>query len=216
MSRPKGSRGKDYAAKRQELVRLIQAHVLAHPTERSSLRQFAEVCGVSLPTILHYFDNRQGVAEAVLQLSFQDAEPMLVASAQPIGDLATCVRTKLNYIQIAFRRFGLSQLNMWGLSEGLGDQMSGPAYLTYFLEPSLQSCEACLKHYQEVGEVAAHIDIRFAALNMLSPLILLLMHQDGLGGCQVREADVDVFIDHHTRSFCRAVGVCKVDACPLP
>lgn len=206
MSKTKGSRSKDYDAKRIELLRSIGAFLLSNPTQKASLRQIADACGVSMPTIVHYFQNREGISYAWLEQCWIDAEHHLRDGAQAKGTLAACIKHKLKGLHEAFTVYGLDRLHLWGMSEGLGDKVLGTAYLQFFLEPTLQANEQWLAHYQNKGDIDVRINVRFAAISLISPLIILLMHQNALCGDRVRPANIDAFIDQHAKHFLKYLG----------
>lgn len=68
-------------------------------------------------------------------------------------------------------------------------------------EPTLQAAEQWLSYYQARGEIDHNIDLRFAAIALYSPLLILLMHQHQLGGAQLRKAEVDQFVEQHSKNF---------------
>lgn len=203
MSKTKGSRSKDYDAKRTELLRRIGKFLLSNPSHKVSMRQIAEACDVSMPTLTHYFDNRNGISYAWLEQCWKDAENHLQDAAKPKGKLASCIKHKLKDLHQAFTSFGLDRLHIWGMTEGLGDALLGTAYLEFFLEPTLQANEQWLKHYQEKGDIDAQLNVRFAAISLISPLIILLMHQHALCGDRLRPANMEAFINQHAEHFLR-------------
>ena len=76
-------------------------------------------------------------------------------------------------------------------------------YLNDVLEPTLQALEARL-----AGLVAqraiVECDTRHAALMLLSPLLLALLHQRDLGGTRCRPLSIPALIDEHVKVFVRA------------
>ncbi len=98
---------------------------------------------------------------------------------------------------------GVGAIHLLGLHAGLGHRQLGPAYVTEILEPTLQSAEARIaRHIEKKG--LAECDVRHAALALLSPLVLGLLHQDGLFGAKCRTLDLDAFLDDHVKQFLRA------------
>ncbi len=53
------------------------------------------------------------------------------------------------------------------------------------------------------GEMRA-VDIRHAAVTLIAPLLLAILHQRELGGAAVRLMDFDRFLDDHAAAFVRA------------
>lgn len=199
--KPKGTRNREYEDKRSKLLTSAGLIFLKEPTVKQSLRQIAEGVGVTIPTLNHYFGGRDGVISAYLEFTWQSAHWHLLDAAEPKGDLGACIRLKLENLRDAFCHYGLEQLHIFGITEGLGNSSLGPAYLNFFLEPTLQAAEAWMAHYQKKGEISKDIDLRFAALTLYAPLLTLLMHQNHLGGKLVRFVEIDLFIDGHSKNF---------------
>ena len=78
----------------------------------------------------------------------------------------------------------------------------GPAYIDHILEPTLAVVEQMLEIWRERGEVDVP-DLRTAALGLLAPVVLAMLHQRGLGGVNCRPLDVDAFLDAHVDGFLR-------------
>jgi hypothetical protein len=68
------------------------------------------------------------------------------------------------------------------------------------LEPTISAYAARLTAHVERGEMIG-CNVRYAALVLLSPLILLFLHQDELGGRDKHPTDIDEFIVHHAEAF---------------
>ena len=66
MSRTSGSRNRDYDTKRQELLKRIGVRLTDLSQGRPSFRELAAAAGISVPTLRHYFKDRDGVLEAFL------------------------------------------------------------------------------------------------------------------------------------------------------
>ncbi len=201
VGKPKGSRSRDYDDKREKLLNKAGRLFLTEPTEKLSLRQIADGVGVTIPTLNHYFGGRDGIITAYLEYTWESAQHHLIDAAEPKGSLAECVRSKLDNLTEAMLDYGLERLHIFGMTEGLGHTILGPAYLNYFLEPTLQACEKWLSYYQVKGEIDPDIDLRFASIALYSPLLILLMHQHQLGGAKVRAAKIAEFVAQHSRKF---------------
>ena len=89
--RPRGSRDPDYETKRHELVEALTGACLADPHERLSVRQMAAACGVSSPTLNHYFGDRRGIVYAVLEQAWKSASTFIEQSRQPEASLAAWI-----------------------------------------------------------------------------------------------------------------------------
>lgn len=206
VGRPPGSRAHDYEEKRRDLVHAVRRACLETPTEQRSLRDIAAACGVSPPTLSHYFGDRAGMVRAVLEQSLRDAARHFAEAERADGPLADRVAQELRTFHDAFTRFGLDRLNTWGMTEGLADERAGTAYLEFLLEPTLQGAEAWITRYRDAGEIPETVNPRFAALALYSPCIVLFLHQNHLGGRDFRPADVEAFIEEHAPRFLSYVG----------
>jgi hypothetical protein len=100
-------------------------------------------------------------------------------------------------------RYGLGKVLSLGIRSGLGHPTLGPAFVTHLLEPALQDFEAMIAAAQERGDLAAG-DTREAAISLLSPVLVALLHQDALGGVHCRPLDVDAFTASHLARWLRA------------
>lgn len=199
--RPKGSKDPDYEDKRRDLVDRLTEACLADPHRHLSVRQMAAACGVSAPTLNHYFGDRRGIVFAVLEQAWKNAAGFIEQSRQPAESLPGWIERELQQFLLAFSRFGLDRLNAWGINEGLADREAGPIYLRFFLEPTLQAAEDGLRQYQKLGDIGGDVDLRHAALALYSPCLVLFLHQNALGGDTFRPADIEGFIEAHAKRF---------------
>ena len=199
--RPQGTKNPDYESNRCELVSKLKRCCLATPHVKLRLRDMAAGCGVSVPTLKHYFADRQRIVRAILEQSHIDGRRFIDETRKPQGTLNKWIVGEIEKFFHAFHNFGLDRLNSWGITEGLTTAESGPDYLQFFLEPALQSLEKGLEHYQSQGQFSQKINCRFAALSLLAPCILLEMHQNSLGESKVRPADISEFIHQHSNQF---------------
>ena len=77
--------------------------------------------------------------------------------------------------------------------------------VNHLLEPTLQSLEELLGNL--VGrKMLPEQDLRAAALSLLSPVLLALIHQDALYGHRCRPLDVEAFVRRHVRSWLSGHG----------
>ena len=72
-------------------------------------------------------------------------------------------------------------------------------------DETLDDLEARLARHQAAGDMAAG-DARHAALALLSPVVLALLHQDCLRGEGLRALALRPFLDDHLTHFVRAYG----------
>ena len=118
-------------------------------------------------------------------------------------DLEASLKEFLSRVVIGWTRGFVGELHRIGLSEGLRNTRTALDYLNDVLEPTLQALEQRLKNYAAQG-VIVDCDTRHAALMLLSPLLLALLHQHDLGGTRCRPLAIPALIDEHVKVFARA------------
>ncbi|MBL8560545.1 MAG: TetR/AcrR family transcriptional regulator [Hyphomonadaceae bacterium] len=191
MPRPAGSRNADYDAKRAALIAALTDLTLATPALRPSLRHWALACGVTEPTLKHYFGDREGVAIAILEEIGARSRGLIDAVAEPAPDLAQAVDTYIALSKIGLKNGAFAHAHCFGIVEGVAHPDVGRAYLAHLLEPSLDALEARLAPFHPEGRSAA----RAAALALFAPMLLAVVHQQALGGDSSAPMDVDAIID---------------------
>jgi AcrR family transcriptional regulator len=168
-----------------------------------SFRELAEAADVTPSTLRHYFADRSGLMRAVFERLHRSGLAYLAEGASADrGGVAEALRWFLAYLRIGWER-GVGRAHALGLAEGLGTRTLGEAYLGHLLEPTLQAAEARIARHVAQGELG-RCDIRQAALELVAPVVLALLHQGPLGGCEVRRLDVDAFLEEHVARFLRA------------
>jgi AcrR family transcriptional regulator len=202
MGRKPGSVNADHEEKRAALAR---AALEAWTEEGAgmSMRALARACDTSIPTLYNYFDDRDGLFEAVMEQARADGEFYLQLAANP-GDKS--VREALEYV-LTFFSFGwregaLRRLNELGMAQGMTSNQSGQAYVQHVLEPLLVACEKMLGVFIERGDLPEQ-NVRFGALSLVSPVFLALMHQDSLDGSACRPLDLQEMIPAHVEAWIR-------------
>lgn len=204
MARTPGSRNADYDEKRLELARRLTPVVVGEDGVRASLRQLAEAAGTSVATVKHYFGSREGALKAVMETMRIDAAPFMAQASTPVtGDVRASLKSFLKGLVVAWRRYRVGPMQASMLAEGLASRALGPAYVTLMLEPFLQTGEALLRQHVERGELVP-CDVRHAALTLMGPLLLALLHQDSLLGARCRPLDVEAFVPAHVEAFLAA------------
>ena len=208
MGRPEGTRNPGYDAKRAQLAeKAVERLVEEGPLP--SFRELAAAAEVSVPTLRHYFGDRDGLIAAAFEQMLRMGAPHTRAAADATrGDARSSLRWLLGSVLSGWREFGVGKFFGVGLTLGLGHEHFGPKFLDTLLEPLLQATEARLTKHVAWGELAVD-DIRAAAIQLVSPLFVALLHQDALGGAMCRELDVDAFVDNHVDMFVRAYGVAR-------
>jgi AcrR family transcriptional regulator len=203
MGRRAGSRNVDYGRTRDEIVARLASEIFATDRSHLSFRELAHAAGVAPSTLRHYFEDREGALEAVLE-RVHDLGLRYVAEGASAerGGVRESLRWFLGYLVLGWTR-GVGRAHALGLSEGIGDELLGPAYLRHLLEPTLHSAEARIAIHMARGELGP-CDVRLAAVELVSPVVLILLHQRALGGESVRHLEVEPFLDEHVARFVRA------------
>jgi AcrR family transcriptional regulator len=187
MVRPTGVRNHDFEQKRTTLVEGLTRFAVTAELRRPSLRQFAKAVDVSEPTLRHYFKDRQGVVVAILEHMGTFARSIRGGLAAPSDSITSAVK---DYYAVAtpgppFELY--TRAHAFGLIEGIAEDSAGKAYLKYMLEPSLTVITDKLA--RTPGSAKSALELRAAAFAILSPLILMGIHQTLLGGAE--EAPID-------------------------
>lgn len=208
MARPRGSRDRDYADKRSALLAAARSHLSAPEGRRASFRDLAAACGVSLPTLRHYFGDRRSLVAEIMAFALQEGERYLALAAQPSGAYAQSIADLVGMISQGLSR-GVLPLQVIGLGEGFADAKAGSAYLDHVLEPILTAITARLDVHVSRGEMR-QVETRFAAIALLSPLLLAHLHQHALGGA----ADYPMPMASHDAAL--VDGFVRAYAAPAP
>jgi AcrR family transcriptional regulator len=209
MGRVEGSRNHTYEERRRALLLRVRARLGQPGASGASLRQLAEACGVSLPTLRHYFPQRADLILAVLGENLADGRSHLAHIATATQPFAASIREALGYIAFGFDH-GLGEVHTVGLTEGLRDPVVGPGFVSLVLEPSIEALQRRLDAHVAAGEMRA-VDTRHAALVLLSPVVLLMLHQRELGGATTHPTELRQFLDDQTEGFVKGYGVSPAD-----
>jgi AcrR family transcriptional regulator len=205
MARPKGTRNADYRAARGALVAKISARLMASDGPSVSLRELSAAAGVSLATIRHYVGDRSGAIRAVLEHHHALGTPYLQkVAAEPLADLRTSVLGFLEFLTEGLRA-GVSALLQVGIANGRTDSAVARACLTELLEPTLQALEIRLQRHVEAGHLRP-LDVRLAALTLVSPVVLAVIHQEDLDGATYRALRIPDLLAFQAESFVRSHG----------
>ncbi len=209
--RTKGVRNPDYEEKRRALAAAMITVVTRD--EPPSLQKLAQAAGVSVPTVRHYFDDRSGALAAALAEVGLQGKPHTFRLAHVEGsDPKLVLETALGMFLEGWQKYGVGEVFEHSLSLGLAeatapeDATVGPSVVDHLLEPTIDALETLLARLVDEGALEADIDVRHAALSLLSPVLVALLHQDGLGGKKCRPLDVDAFVASHIKRFIRAYG----------
>ena len=212
MGRKPGDKNRHHDATRTALAQRALGAVLEHGA-RVSLHELARTTDVSIPTLKHYFGDRSQVVAAALRSAKESGAPHIARLASP-GTLAldASVRAAVEEIAAAWVPF-IGRLFTAGMGAALFDEHAGPGYLDGILEPTTQALEVRLRAHAERDELAIEprdeLGLRVATLQLLSPLVVALMHQHALGGTRCRPLDMHVFVQRHVAVFLRAYAAGK-------
>lgn len=204
MGRPEGSRNEGYEEQRERLARAVLARLKEPDGAQASFREFSRSADVTPPTLRHYFKNRDGAIRAALQLALQDGSPYLEMTAEAeLGPVDEALPSLMRLVVVAWREFDVGAVHRAGLAAGLQAGPLGPSYVELILEPFLQAVEERLNVHIKRGELR-EMDVRHGSLILLGPVVLGLLHQDELGGHDLRRLDIDDLLGDHIDAFLRA------------
>lgn len=187
MPRPAGARNHDFEEKRAALLDALTEFALSADLRRPSLRQFAQAMDASEPTLRHYFGDRQGLVLDILDNIGRKGAPLWAMVATPSSDPATAFEEYFRISEAGMRLGGFIRAHAFGLIEGLADETIGQAYLEKVLEPALAAVANKLR--ATPGAPQDETALRAAAFAALSPLLVMSLHQELLGGA--RSAPID-------------------------
>lgn len=204
MGRPAGKHNAGFEAKRVALTFALVPRVMSTPP--ASLRELAEAANVSVPTLRHYFGDRDGAIRGAFDAMYTlGAEGMTRSASEAMGPLPESLAWFLGSFRLAWDDDGAGRMIAAGLAEGLGNEGVGPSFVDNMLEPSLVAAEVRLAAHRARGEIGPG-DLRHAALDLVSPVMMALLHQGPLGGARCRPLDLDAFVADHIARFVRAWG----------
>jgi AcrR family transcriptional regulator len=205
MSRPIGRRNADYAQERLNLIERLRPALLQPRGSELSFRELAAAAEVSPATLRHYFGTReQLIAEVLAELRRAGLPYLHAAATHPIEGVRASLEWLLRQVVMGWR-MRVGAIHSLALAAGLEHDKLGPAYVNEVLEPTLQAAEARLARHVSTGELE-QCDLRHAALELLSPLVLGLLHQQNLFGARCRPLDLEAFLQDHLSRFLRAYG----------
>lgn len=204
MGRPEGSRNAGYDEERERLARMLLERLSQQDGPQTSFRQLATACGVSPPTLRHYFGDRDGAVIAAMQLARDEGASYLAIIAEgDLGELREALTTLLRNLVVGWERFRLGDIARFGLEAGLGARPLGEAFVGELWGPVLDAFGRRLEAHMARGELR-RCDPRHAALSLLGPVVVALIHQRELGGDEVAELEVYALLELHLDAFLRA------------
>lgn len=204
MARTRGSRNVGYEEQRTALARKVREALAGAAGLNASFRELAAAADSSVATLKHYFGDREGLLQGVMENMRAEAAPYLAMSAQVRpGPVRGSLLHFLQAIHLAWFKYGVGKNYGATLALGLSSKGVGPSYVNHVLEPLLQTGESLLRQHVERGDLAI-ADVRHASLSLLSPVVFALLHQDNLSGAKCRPLDVPRFLETHVDAFLRA------------
>ncbi|KKB76326.1 hypothetical protein VW29_19805 [Devosia limi DSM 17137] len=178
---------------------LARGHLSAPAGRGASWRDLAAACKVSVSTMNHYFSSRGELIAAIMRHAEQEGAPYLVMASTPSGEFQASISALATMISRGFEH-GVLPLQVIGLAEGFADRQIGDAYLGHHLEPVLGAIASRLEAHMDAGAMR-RCNARFAAIELLSPLLVVHLHQQALGGHRTYPMAIQDFLEQHTRSF---------------
>lgn len=206
MTRTVGARNAQFDERRGALIAKARERLSLQTGEPPSFRELALAAGVSVTTLRHYFGSREALIKAVFSHYLQTGQKHLDRARAPEStdvDLSASLQAFLSRVVVGWTQGFVGDLHRIGLAEGLRNPHTALDYLNDVLEPTLQALEQRLQNYAAQG-VILDCDTRHAALMLLSPLLLALLHQHDLGGTRCRPLAIPALIDEHVKVFVRA------------
>lgn len=207
MGRPIGKRNAGYVARRRALALAAAGGLVNAQGEPGTLKDLAEAANVSVPTIKHYFQDRDGAIQAALAATMETIHDQLLAN--PINLKVPAEDALIDFFRRLaqeWRTNGLGRIHAAALSLGLGHPQRGPIYIDQVLDPILALVEAHLRRRVGRGELRLP-STRYGAQALTTPILFALLHQDHLGGARHHPIDLDDFIAAHVRLV---LGGCRV------
>jgi len=209
LPRAKGVKNADYEAKRRELLERMLPRFARLDLERPSLRQLAAAAEVTAPTLQHYFGDRIGVVAALLEEYRRRGEPRLEMVSRARGDFPQSMRDfALSLVggMQAQAHVRLGDVMAASLCEGLADPQISQLALHHIIDPAVEALVVRLEEHAGRGEMI-QTDLRAAALMLLSPLLLGVLHQDQMRGRERRCIELTDLAEQLSAAFVRAYGV---------
>ncbi|MGV8953170.1 MAG: TetR/AcrR family transcriptional regulator [Cypionkella sp.] len=199
MPRPRGSRDREYDARRQGLLAQARAHLSSPAGRSASWRDLASACQVSVSTMNHYFSSRGELVAAIIEHAEIEGAPYLLMASTPSGDFSASIGDLVTMLSRGFEH-GVLTLQIIGLAEGFADKQIGGAYLGHHLEPVLSAIASRLETHMAVGDMR-RTNAHFAAIQLLSPILFAHLHQNALGGNDTYPMSLQDLLGQHVHAF---------------
>jgi AcrR family transcriptional regulator len=203
MTRPLGARDPQYDERRAALLDKIIPCLATRNQTKPSARQIARAVGVTVPTLLHYFGDRDAIVVAALAHWHDRGRMFLEAASIPTGTFEQSIAKYAANLLIGLTQFGMASFLAAGFVESLLDDHNGPAFVDHALEPIIMALAGLLSTHQERGDMRDG-DTRFAAISFISPILVLCHHQHQLSGAKNHPTDLESYVNYHVTAFVRA------------
>lgn len=195
-------------AVRQQLLAAARNLFAKHGYDAVSTRALAEAAQVNPAMISYYFDNKQGLYEAMLADTFQ---PLVERLSALLGSATEQPRPIRTFLEAYMRTLGA---NPWMppliLREVVaeGGRLRG-WFIQQFASKGGGLLTQLIKREQEAGRLRADLDPTLAALSLVSlavfPFVAMPVASE-VFGMRVREDYLDRLITHTERLYLRGVA----------
>lgn len=186
MGRPAGSRNLNYDSRRATLAASVFGALQAR-AGRASLRDLAVASGVSVSTLRHYFGDRDGLLQALLEVlgeELADSFEQLISELP--GPLIEAVPALVNELEMAMAGPLRDHVRV-ALVEGLATSALHRPLLYGTLAPAAFAIEAMLEARRD--ELVPNPNIRVASVALVMPLFFCLL--DGAQAAAQIPTDAD-------------------------
>ncbi len=190
-------------ARREQLVDIALDLFAKQGFEATSTQQIAKAAGVTQGLVFHYFGSKEGLLAAVLSTrhSFTTQMGELLTEAEdsrmPVADLLRAVCE--GWIATLHRETNATLL-LTGLA--LTNEKFG-AKLTEAITATQLKLANVLEQHRDTGEINSEIDLRVAAHDILTPVIMFfLIHHTSPNW----QAEASEFVDSHCALWQRALA----------
>lgn len=186
--RPRGSSGSTRREREDKILDALAGHVMRHK-RLPALAGIAEIAGVSVATLVHYFQSRQGVCAAVLRRFGETGRRFyLPKTREPAGPAPDSIRDVCSYVADAMAG-PVHSIHEFGFVEGLHDSTLAREYLVEVLDATLDAVAARIAEHARRGEFQV-ADPRLDAVQLVGPVVLAGLHQNALGGAALCTVDL--------------------------
>ena len=205
MPRPAGVRNKDFVEKRQALLSKLTDFALSSDLRRPSLRSLrlqqvrlsrrSDTISLIAKGLCSQYSKKLGHAGAHLWSTI----------ATPATDPETAILEYFRISEAGMRHGGFVRAHAFGIIEGVADDQAGRAYLEHVLEPALRAVSEKLGNTPGAPQDPAAL--KAAAFAALSPMLVISLHQDLLGGNKTDPISAEQLFAHLQNCSERANGM---------